>query len=191
MKKIKSLALFVLLFSLTNCGDDGGASFDFQSDKCNSGQQATLNLVIDGVGTFTYTESSSAYSHASDTEGSGIDAVSMYMGWKDLVTGDSLRFDVTIENETLAEDTYTFTEIPFNGTVNFYIYEDGALKDHYTFLDWETTINEFDVYTTSSQGGFTSTRLAFVSAATSGTFREIGGSGTNTFTSTYTICPRY
>lgn len=191
MRAVKFFTLFVLLFILTNCGDDGGTSIDFQSEKCNSGQQATLNLVINGVGTFTYTESSSAYSHATDTEGSGVDATSMYMGWKDPITGDSLRFDVTVENETLAVDTYNYNATNFNGTVNFYIYKDGALDAHYTFTDWQTTINEFDVYTTRSQGGFTTSRLAFVSAATSGTFRKIGGSGTNTFTSTYTICPRY
>jgi hypothetical protein len=193
MKIFQSFAIFALLLLLSSCGDDGGTGFNFQSDKCNSGQQATLTLNLNGIGTWTFEEGNSAVSHASDTEGSGIDAISMYMRWKDSATGDSLIFDVTVENETLAVDTYDYNDNPsnINGTVNFYIYKDGVEDSHYIFKDWKTTISEFDVYTTSSQGGYTTTKLAFIMASTSGIFTKVGPSTIHAFMSEYTICPRY
>lgn len=190
MKSLHLSLIVTLFLFLISCGDDG-AGADFQSDRCNSGQQATLTLNIDGVGNFTYMESSKSISHASDSEGLGIDAISMYMHWKDAATGDSLIFDVTVENETLAETTYNLNPSDLNGTVYFYIYNGGVLQDWYRFNNWETTINEYEVYTTTSAGGLTSTRLAFVDAVTSGVLLRDGVLTTHSFTANYTICPKY
>lgn len=191
MRKITSLFVLALLLLFTNCGDDGGSGLTVQSNKCNDGDQATLSLNINGVGSFTFTDSERAISHATDTEGSGVDAIVMYMRWLDPVTGDSIIFDITVENSTLAATTYIYNPMSFNGTVNFYIHDGGVLQSHYTFSEWVTSINEFEVFTTSSGGGFTNTKLAYVSASTSGTLTKVGAGTTHAFSSDYTICPKY
>lgn len=191
MKSIKILPFLLLLFLVAACNDDEPEETS-QSDRCNMGDRATLTLNIPGVGIYNYTESATAVSHATDTEGSGVDALSMFIRWVDPITDDSLLFDVTVENETLAVSTYSYDALSFNGTVNFYIYNGGILQGHYTFDDWQTTITDFEIYNTSSAGGYTTTRLAFMDAMTSGTFRLIGGGATiYPFTSSYTICPKY
>lgn len=116
----------------------------------------------------------------------------MYMRWKDASSGDSLLYDITIENKTLAINTYTYDVLSFNGSVNFYIYHVGVLQAHDTFADWTTSTNDSEAYRTSSAGGYTTTRLAFIDAITSGNLKLVGGGATNyPFTSSYTICPKY
>lgn len=188
---IFSLLTFLFIGLVSSCGSEDLPTDLQRSDRCNMGQKATLTLDIPGIGNYVYTESPSTISHATDTEGSGIDAISMYIYWKDAASGDSLAFDVTVENETLASASYNYDNANFNGTVNFYRYTGGTLQDHFTFDDWETTINDFEVFGTSSNGGFTVTRLAFVDAMTSGTFTRVGAGTAHTFTSNYTICPGY
>ena len=191
MKILQILPFILLIIFVTSCNDEEPDD-PFQSNRCNMGQQATLTLNIMGVGIFNFEESARSISHATDTEGSGIDAISMYMHWKNSSTGDSLLYDITVENETLAINTYTNDPLSFNGSVNFYIYNGDSLLAHYTFDDWETSINDFEVYRTSSAGGYTTKRLAFMDAMTSGTLRLIGGGATTyAFTSSYTICPKY
>ena len=187
---IKSFSLFLLISLVLACDNNDPGVTD-QSDRCNNGDKATLSLDIIGVGNFVYVESGSAISHATDTEGSGVDAVSMYIYWKDPNSADSLAYDITLENLTLSTGTYAYDSANFNGTVNFYHYNGGVLQAHYTFVDWETSIFDFEAYATSSAGGYTTTRLAFVDAMTSGTLRNTSTSTTHLFTSTYTICPEY
>lgn len=186
------LVAFTMLIFIASCGDDDDPADTVQSDRCNMGQKATLTLDITGVGIFNFSESTTAISHATDTEGSGVDALSMYIYWKDPASSDSLAYDVTVENENISQGTtYAYNTTNFNGTVNFYRYTGGVLQDHFTFSDWTTTITELEEYQTSSAGGYTTTRMAFVDAMTSGTLTRVGAGTTHAFTSSYTICPKY
>jgi hypothetical protein len=78
-----------------------------------------LNLDITDLGSFVFIESNSAISDATNTVGIIVDSISMNIYWQDLISNESLAFNISAENATLNIATYNYDKAYFEGSVNF------------------------------------------------------------------------